>query len=272
MRRHYGRDDLGDVVTLVLETLAAAGRDTSRLTLEDLAPVDEFHVRGRPATAELTAGLGLAPGMVVLDVGCGIGGPSRYVAVTHGCRVVGIDLTEAYCRAAAALADRLGLGDRLEYQQGSALAMPFADALFDAAFTQHVAMNIAAKPALYAEIARVLKPGARFGIYDLLQGEGGEVRFPVPWARDPSLSFLATPAELQGLLEAAGFEILSWRDTAAKARGWADQMQARMAGPTPPPSVLRLLLRADAAAMAQNLFRNLREGRVVPTEIICRKR
>ncbi len=270
--RHYGRDD---VARAILEALAAAGQDLERLTIEDLAPIDEFHVRGRAATAELAGSLALAPGMTVLDIGCGIGGASRYVALTHGCRVTGIDLTEAYCRAAAVLTQRVGLSDRVEFRQGDALAMPFADAAFDAAFTQHAAMNIEDKAGLYGEVRRVLRSGARFGIYDLLQGPGGEVQYPVAWARDPSISFLVAPAELRALLEAAGFEILSWREPVAETRRWVDQVAARMAEPQPAPSVpsvLRLLLGTDPAPMAQNLFRNLREGRVVPTEIVCRQR
>ena len=264
---HYARRDLGSTL---LGALEAAGKDVDRLSLEDLAPVDEFHVRGRPATAELTGALGLAPGMRVLDVGCGIGGPSRYVAATYDCEVVGIDLTEEYCEVAALLADRVGLGGRVEYRPGNALAVPFDDGAFDAAYTQHVAMNIQDKARLYAEVWRVLKPGGRFGIYDLLQG-GGDVIYPVPWARDAATSFLVRPGELRGLLEAAGFEVVSWRETAAEAREWVDQMQARLAEPNPPPSALRLLLGDDAKPIAQNIFRNLLEGRVVPTEVVCRK-
>jgi len=269
VQRHYARGDLAGVI---LEALRAAGKDVDRLMIEDLAPVDEFHVRGRAATAELAHGLGLGPGMRVLDVGCGIGGPSRHVAATFGCHVVGIDLTEAYCTTAALLADRVGLGAQVAYRQGSALAMPFEDASFDAAYTQHVAMNIEDKAGLYAEVRRVLRPGAGFGIYDLMQGEGGEALLPAPWARDASISFLVRPEELRSLLQAAGFEILSWRETAAEARLWVEQMKVRMAEPVPPPSALRLMLGADAEPMAQNVFRNLLEGRVVPTEVICRKR
>lgn len=268
IQRHYRRADLA---AAILEALRAAGTDPDRLTIEDLAPVDEFHVRGRPATAELAHGLGLGPGMRVLDVGCGIGGPSRHVAATCGCQVVGIDLTEEFCTTAALLADKVGLGTQVAYRQGDALAMPFADASFDAAYTQHVAMNIADKAGLYAEIRRVLKPGAGFGIYDLLQGAGGEVLLPAPWARDPSISFLVRPAELRSLLQAAGFEILGWRETAAEARLWVAQMTARMAEPNPPPAALQLMLGADAGPIAQNVFRNLLEGRVVPTEVICRR-
>jgi len=265
---HYTRSDLASTI---LGALQAAGKDVDRLSLEDLAAVDEFHIRGRPATAELADGLGLAAGQRVLDVGCGIGGPSRYVAATYDCKVVGIDLTEEYCRVAALLAERAGLGDRVEYHPGNALAMPFADADFEVAYTQHVAMNIEDKAQLYAEVARILKPGGRFGIYDLLQGEGGDVVYPVPWARDASTSFLVAAPELEALLGAAGFAIVSWRETAAEARQWIDQMKARMAEPNPPPSALRLLLGEDSRPMVQNIFRNLMEDRVRPTEVICRK-
>jgi ubiquinone/menaquinone biosynthesis C-methylase UbiE len=265
---HYTRSDLASTI---LGALQAAGKDVDRLSLEDLAAVDEFHIRGRPATAELASGLGLAAGQRVLDVGCGIGGPSRYVAATYDCDVVGIDLTAEYCRVATLLAERVGLGERVEYHPGNALAMPFADADFEVAYTQHVAMNIEDKARLYAEVARILKPGGRFGIYDLLQGEGGDVVYPVPWARDASTSFLVAAPELETLLEAAGFAIVSWRETAAEARQWIDQMKARMAEPNPPPSALRLLLGEDSRPMVQNIFRNLMEDRVRPTEVICRK-
>jgi SAM-dependent methyltransferase len=265
---HYTR---GDLATTILSALQAAGKDVDRLSLEDLAPVDEFHIRGRLATVELANGLGLAPGMRVLDVGCGIGGPSRYVAATYDCHVVGIDLTEEYCRVAALLAERAGLGERVEYHPGNALAMPFADGGFAVAYTQHVAMNIEDKARLYAEVRRLLKPGGRLGIYDVLRGGGGDVVYPVPWARDASTSFLVAPPELKRLLEAAGFAIVSWRDTAAEARQWVAHTQARMAEPNPPPMAAQLLLGEDFRPMIVNVFRNLLEDRIRPAEVICRK-
>jgi ubiquinone/menaquinone biosynthesis C-methylase UbiE len=265
---HYTRSDLA---ATILGALRAAGKDVERLSLEDLAPVDEFHVRGRPATAELAGALGLASGLRVLDVGSGVGGPSRYIAATYDCDVVGIDLTEEYCRVAALLAERVGLGERVAYRQGDALAMPFPDADFQVTYTQHVAMNIDDKERLYAEVWRVLQPGGRFGIYDLLQGAGGEVLYPVPWARDASTSFLVSPPELRSLLEAAGFELMRWRETAAEARQWLEQMKARPAEPGALPSNLRLLYGEDSGPIVQNLSRNLMEDRVRPTEVICRK-
>jgi ubiquinone/menaquinone biosynthesis C-methylase UbiE len=265
---HYGRDDRARAILAALE---AAGKDPDRLSDDDLAPLSEFHVRGRQATVELGEKLGLRPDMHVLDVGCGIGGASRHFAATYGCRITGIDLTPSYCELATRFARSTGLADRLAYHQGSALAMPFADGAFDAAYTQHVAMNIADKPALYGEVARVLRPGAIFGIYDILQGPGGEVRFPVPWASDAGSSFLATPDEMRALLPAAGFTIEAWRDTTAEGRAFFAALLARVADEGPPPLGLHLLL-PDFRPRVENLLQSMVEGRVVVVEIVCRRR
>jgi ubiquinone/menaquinone biosynthesis C-methylase UbiE len=259
-----------DRTRVILDALRAAGKDPDNLTVDDLAPVDEFHIRGRQATMELGQALGLRADQRVLDVGSGIGGASRFFAQAYGARITGIDLTPAYCRLAARFARSTGLADRLEYRQGSALAMPFEDASFDAAYTQHVAMNIADKPALYAEIARVLKPGALFGIYDILQGPGGEVIYPTPWANDGSTSFLVTPDEMRRLLEAAGFGIESWRDTTASGRAFFETVLGRIAESGPPPLGLHLLL-PDFRPRAENMLRGLAEDRLAVIEIVCRK-
>ncbi|MCW2243015.1 class I SAM-dependent methyltransferase [Azospirillum canadense] len=265
---HYGRRDLASDI---LGALERAGKDIDRLRPDDLAPIDEFHIRGREATDELGRALGLEAALTVLDVGSGLGGPSRRLADVHGCRIVGIDLTDEYCRTATVLADRVGLGGVVEYRQGSALDMPFAAASFDRVYTQHVAMNIADKPRLYAEIARVLKPGGLFGLYDLLQGPGGTVHFPVPWARDPATSFLATPDELRGLLADSGLEVVGWRDTSADGRAWFQSLRDRLASEGPPPIGFHLLLGPDFRDMARNQVRNLEEQRILPTEVVCRR-
>ncbi len=259
-----------DRTRAILEALRAAGLDPDHLSVDDLKPVDEFHSRGREATVDLGHALGLSADQHVLDVGSGIGGASRYFASTYGARITGIDLTPEYCRLATRFARSTGLADRVDYRPGSALAMPFADAAFDAAYTQHVAMNIEDKPALYAEIARVLKPRTRFGIYDILQGPGGEAIYPTPWADDGSTSFLATPDELRRLLGAAGFEIESWRDTSAAARVFFETALARTAGRGPPPLGLHLLL-PDFRPRAENVLRGLVDDRLAVIEIICRK-
>jgi ubiquinone/menaquinone biosynthesis C-methylase UbiE len=260
----------GNLLSAIDAALRAADKDPAAARPEDLAPIDEFHVRGREATNELGAHLGLSNRQAVLDVGSGLGGPSRQLAMTYGCHITGIDLTEEYCAVATALADRLGLGDRVRYQQGNALAMPFSNGVFDAVVTQHVAMNIADKAALYREVARVLRPSGKFGIYDLLQGEGGAVHFPVPWARDPATSFLATADEMRSFLGASGFKITSWNDTSEAGKEWFKVVGKKMAE-NPPPLGFHILLGPDFAQMAKNQVRNLVEDRIRPTEIICVK-
>lgn len=259
-----------DRTRAILDALVAAGLDPDDLGVDDLAAVDEFHIRGRQATVELGQALGLGADQHVLDVGSGIGGASRYFAAAHGVRVTGIDLTPEYCELAMRFARSTGLADRLDYRSGSALAMPFEEAAFDAAYTQHVAMNIADKAALYAEIARVLKPGAVFGIYDVMQGPGGEAIYPTPWANDTSTSFLATPDEMRRLLEAAGFAIEHERDTTAAGRAYFETVLARIAESGPPPLGIHLLL-PDFPPRAANMLRGLAEDRLAVVEIVCRK-
>jgi SAM-dependent methyltransferase len=267
---HYARPDLAQIL---LDALAAAGKDINHLQPEDLAPVDEFHIRGRQATRELAQQLNLKLNVQVLDVGCGIGGASRYLASEYGCQVTGLDLTEDYIRVARLLAERVGLGPRLHYQQGNALALPFPDTSFDLVWTQHATMNISDKARLYAEIGRVLRIGGFFAMYDAVAGPCGAPLFPVPWAADPSYSFLATPDELRHHLELNHLRLVSWRDTSAEGIAWFKEMAAR-GGQTPgtPPALgLHYLMGSDFQLKGQNMMRNLAEKRVMLVECIAQR-
>jgi MPBQ/MSBQ methyltransferase len=268
IQTHYTRADLGDVILAALEK---AGKDMSRLTPEDLAPIDQFHIRGRTATLELARAAGLDATKRVLDVGSGVGGTSRCLAKEFGCRVTGIDLTDEYCRAAAMLSAMIGLAHLVDFRQGDATELPFDDQTFDVVWTEHVAMNIPDKTRLYKETHRVLKPGGTLAIYDVLAGPTGPVLFPVPWARTPDTSFLVQPDELRKLLGEAGFTVTDWSDTTEAARAWFVSLAERIRTEGFPPLGFHLLLGADFQAMAQNQGRNLQEGRIVLGQVVARK-
>lgn len=268
IQAHYSRPEIGSVILVALEK---AGKDLGRLTLEDLAPIDEFHIRGRAATLELARAAGLDASKRVLDVGSGVGGTSRCPAKEFGCRVTGIDLTDEYCRAAAMLSAKVGLTDLVDFRQGDATALPFADGEFDVVWTEHVAMNIPDKPRLYKEMYRVLKPGGTLAVYDVLAGPTGPVLFPVPWARTPDTSFLVQPGELRRLLEDAGFTISDWSDTTEVARAWFVALAEKIRKEGFPPLGFHVLMGADFQAMAQNQGRNLQEGRIVLGQVVARK-
>jgi len=268
VQEYYRVDDLG---TAILAALERAGRDLAALDPAELAPVDEFHVRGRVATAELVRLAEPQEGDRVLDVGCGLGGSARYLAAERGCRVVGLDLTWEYCRAAALLSARLDLEERTTFVQGNALRLPFADACFDLVWTEHVQMNIADKGRFYAEIVRVLRPAGRLAFYDLFQGPGGEPYYPLPWAEDATISALETPATLAGVLREHGLRVRRWIDGTAEAVQWFRQALQRGPAQGRPALSLHLLLGPKARQKSENLLRNLEEGRIVLLEAVLER-
>ena len=253
VRDHYSPTNLTARIKSLLATIVP---DDQILTVTQLAALDQFHSRGILATSELGEAAELTPLTRVLDIGCGIGGPARYLAATFGSHVVGVDLSASFVETADYLTARCGLSERVAFQVGDAMHLPFEDAAFDAAFLQHVAMNVEDRPALYREVSRILPAGGRFVVYDLIL-QNGDVVYPVPWARTPETSFLLTEEETRKALIQAGFKIDLWRDDTQVALQWFKAATA-----APPQSGLNLgvVMGSEFQSMTGNLARNLREG------------
>ena len=209
VQRYYGDRP---VIQRIDDALRAVGVDPERPSHRDLWPFDQLHSRGIVATREHAERAGIQVGMYVLDIGCGLGGASRYLVAECGCRVAAIDLTPNFVEVARILTARCGLADRVEIRQGNALALPFQDGTFDHVWSFAVTMNVADKEGLAREVARVLKPGGRFSCNEIEQGTVGAPVFPLPWATDEASSFIVSPAVMRAVLEVSGLSILEQVD------------------------------------------------------------
>jgi ubiquinone/menaquinone biosynthesis C-methylase UbiE len=266
---HYTQ---GDLLGAIVAGVKKLGKTPGTVTIEDLAPVDEFHIGGREATRSFLDQIAIEPADHVLDVGCGIGGASRFVAQTYGCQVTGVDLTEEYVETGNTLCSWLGLENRVKLSQGNVLAINLPDATVDKAFMLHVGMNIPDKISLAVEIWRVLRPGGVFGIYDIMDVGADGLVFPVPWATVAEASSLASPEAYQQALMAAGFEIVSERNRREFALKFFEHLKAvseTREGPTP--LGLHLLMGKEAPTKIQNMIENVSRNRVAPIELIARK-
>jgi len=269
--RHY---DIAGLEQRILAALADTGVDVAHLRAGDLEAVDEFHIGGIAATRELIGQMGLKPGAMLLDIGSGVGGPARFAANEAGADVTGIDLTQSYVDIATSLSKRTEMADRTHFVQGSALDMPFADAGFDAAMILHVGMNLPDKKKLMGEAARVLKPGGVFAVYDVMRLKDGALTYPLPWASDESMSFVATPDDYRSAATAAGFSVVAERRRGAFAVEFFAATRARMAaaqaeGKKPPPGV-GLVMGEDDHTKIANVTAALARGILAPVELLLR--
>lgn len=257
---HYTSHNL---IETIIQALEKEGVHKHEITRTTIAAIDEFHVRGQEVSHELAVAAGIQPGSRALDVGCGLGGACRLLADEFGCNVTGIDITVEYIRTAQQLSELLGLQHSTHFVHGSALELPFSNNSFDIVWTQHVQMNIADKPALYAEIERVLAANGRFIYYDILGNDHAPIHFPVPWASDASLSYLITSHELRDLLHKAGLQSIAIKDETEKGIASLNKLLNRIEQKGLPAIALHLLMGDNAINKLHNMHRNLIEKRIV---------
>ena len=257
---HYGWPGLMDAIE---NEIRRNGIEPENVTVAQLAPVDNYHAFRLAGTLALATAAGISAADRVLDVGGGIGGPARQLADRFGCHVTVVDLTPEYCAVGEMLTTWTHLTNRVSFVHASALEMPFGDAGFDVVWTQHASMNISDKDGLYREVARVVRPGGRFAFFDILAGPNQPIHFPVPWAADPSFSFLLSPGETRALIASKGFRETTWL-SGADLKAELDRSDQPNPGDEESLFDSGLLNGPESAVMGDNVARNLKEGRIVP--------
>lgn len=257
VKSHYSARD---IEARILAALRVAGLNPDQpLSPVELGALDHFHTGGFRASLVLRELAQIRAADRVLDLGAGLAGPARMLAVSPGCQVDCVELSADYCVGARLLNRLTALDDRVHVHQGSALDLPFPSNSFEVVWMQNVGMNIADKRKLYEEIYRVLKPNGRLAFQEMAAGEGAVACFPLPWATDPADNLLVTVEEMREVLTQCGFIAEYFEDV-------SDAQLPAPASGTPestPQAPLSLSVYVDnLAEKAENATRSLRERQI----------
>ena len=266
---HYSNKGL---LGKIYKGLKKLGIDKNQLTQSDLSSFDEFHIGGSEGTLMLAEKLTMNASSSVLDIGCGIGGPARFLSSEFGCKVSGIDLTADFVTTGNSLTDQVGLSDKVKLIEASALNIPFADNSFDVSYMIHVGMNIADKDVLFSEAFRVTKPGGVFGIYDVMLLGNCELQYPLPWAVEEDGNAIASATDYISALIKAGFSLKHEDDKTDFANSFFEKMSARKdSSDGPPPVGLHLLMGDLTTKKIRNMAKLIKSGIIAPKILILEK-
>ncbi len=257
VEKFYSKNHLYDEICKIIKEKIKTEK------LSDFSALDEFHIRGLKATKELSSLIEIKSNYNILDLGCGLGGSSRYLASTFNCNVQGVDLSEDYCKIATFLSKQLNLEGKTSFLSANALQLPFTNNYFDIVWTEHVQMNIKNKNIFYNEINRVLKPGGLLLFHDVFKGENSNVEFPLPWANSHSMNYLVDENNLINILKVNEFHIKRNINVSSESLIWYEKVIKKI-NPEKLPSIgLHLLMGKHYFLKLKNTLSNLKKGSII---------
>tara|TARA_A100000164_G_C21866281_1_gene752690 strand:- start:132 stop:962 length:831 start_codon:yes stop_codon:yes gene_type:complete len=265
---HYNKNDLYKKIE---DGLLELGVSLDSVQREDLSLVDDFHIGGSAASQFVLDQLSTDKEHNILDVGCGIGGPARFMTQTSGCNVFGVDLTRAYIEVGTRLNTLVRLNEKVTLRQGSALSLPYESSFFDGAYMIHVGMNIEKKIKLMKEVSRVLKKGKRFVFFDVMKTTEKNIVYPLPWAERAEESAVDKLEVYELALDSAGLDILNVEDKNQFAVSFFKNMIAKMKDVGPKPLGLHLLMGDNTRDKVINAYEQIREGYLTPFLMVVQK-
>lgn len=270
VRDHYAANDL---IRKIDDALTRAGKDPEKTGLRDLAPVDQLHTGGAPATLTFLEKTDLPDSARILDAGCGLGGSTRLLAKQKDWQARGIDLSPSFIEAAGILTRRTGLENRARFRTGSILDLPWEDASFDAVLCQHILMNIDDKTQAIREFFRVLRPGGRLLLHEIAQGKNPDLALPVPWAASEDISFLEPWETLEQILAETGFSTVHYTDATADAIAFWQRVSAAGKKQDGPPRPLgpHLVFGKNARSFPVTMPRNFETDAIRLIEAVVEK-
>jgi len=255
----------------IAEQLEQRGTDLNNLRQDDISGIDIFSVPGAVISEELASELFLK-NTTILDVGCGIGGVSRMLAGRFHCQVTGIDLCQDFVTTAKQMSALTGLEKKTVFLLADALNLPFEDNTFDIVWSQQVQINIKDKALFFSEIKRVLNEQGTFVYYDIFRKLKTAPSFPLPWADNPSFSFLETTRYVDDLLRETGFVKLLSTDQTTKAHDYLRQLTENKKKPGRILSGLQLMTGSSFVKKTNNLLKGIQQDKIEFQSGIYRKK